>query len=143
MSIGTKIVKNTLLELGKVFLKLELSKQESAKLIRSLEGNETETIILQKIGKFWNQQDKFDRPDGLVVVTNHRLIFLSKVTTFLTKTDFLSFPFEFIEDLEVTKIMYISPAIRYKIQDKLYIFTFLSNAEEVRDAIARMKNASL
>ena len=122
-------------ELGKVLLKVELSKRESAKLIRSLGGNEKETVALQKIGKFWNQQNIFDRPDGLVVVTNQRLVFLSKVKTFTTRTDFLSFPFEFMKDIAVTQVMFVSPAIQFTTEGKLYMFTFLSNADEVLGAI--------
>jgi Bacterial PH domain len=122
-------------ELGKVLIKVELSKGESAKLIRTLGRDEKETILLQKQGKYWNQQNRFDRPDGLVVVTNHRLVFLSKVKTILTKTDFLSFPVELIKDLETTRVMLVSPAIRFKFEDKVYMFTFFSNATEVRERL--------
>jgi hypothetical protein len=80
-------------ELGKVLLKVELCKRASAKLVRSLGGTEKESVLVQKIGKYWNQQDVFDRPDGLIIITNYRLIFLSTVKTMLTRTDFLSFPF--------------------------------------------------
>lgn len=126
-------------ELGKVLLKVELSKRESARLIRSLGGNDKETIILQKIGKYWNQQRFSDRPDGLVVVTNHRLVFLSKVKTILTKIDFLSFPLEFLEDMEVTRVMLISPAIRFRVESTIHMFTFFSGAEEVLQAIEAAK----
>jgi len=122
-------------ELGQVLLKLELSKRESAKLIRSLGGEQEEKVILQKIGKYWNQQNFWDRPDGLVVVTNHRLAFLAKTDTLLTKTDFLSFPLELIKDLEATRVMLISPAIRFQVEGKTYVFTFLANAGQVVEAI--------
>jgi len=79
-------------ELGKVFIKLDLSKGESAKLIRTLGGDEKEMILLQKVGKYWNQQNRCDRPDGIVVITDQRLVFLSKLKSVLTETDFLSFP---------------------------------------------------
>ena len=65
-------------ELGKVFIKLDMSKNESANLIRTLGGDEKETILLQKVGKYWNQINRWDRPDGVVVVTTHRLVFLAK-----------------------------------------------------------------
>ena len=126
-------------EFGKVLLKTELSKRGSAKLIRSLGGDETEQIILQKIGKYWNQQNRLDRPDGLVIVTNFRLVFLAKVKTITTKTDSLSFPLEFIENLEITKMMFMSPAIRFHVEGKTYIFTFFSNAGEVFEVIENAK----
>ncbi len=122
-------------ELGKVLLKLELSKSESARLIRELHGSESETIRLQKVGKYWNERNPFDRPDGLVVVTNYRLVFLSKEKTLLTTTEYLSFPYEFIEDLETVRIMRISPAIRFKAEGKTYTFTFFTNAGEVVEAV--------
>jgi hypothetical protein len=125
-------------ELGQVFLKLELSKRGSAKLIRSLGDSESETIILQKIGKYWNQQNLLDRPDGLVVVTNHRLAFLAKTDTIFTKTDFLSFPLELIKGLETTRVMLISPAIRFQVEGKTYMFTFLANAGQVVEAIEKV-----
>lgn len=126
-------------EFGKVLLKTELSKRGSAKLIRSLGGGETEQIILQKIGKYWNQQNRLDRPDGLVIVTNFRLVFLAKVKTITTRTDSLSFPLEFIKNLEITKVMFTSPAIRFQVEGKTYMFTFFSNAGEVLEAIENAK----
>lgn len=122
-------------ELGKILIKVELSKGESAKLIRNLGGNEEETILLQKQGKYWNQINPLDRPDGLVVITNFRLIFLSKIETALTKTDFLSFPIEFIRNLETTRVMLMSPAVRFEFEGNIYIFTFFSNATEVCNAL--------
>jgi len=126
---------NASFELGKVLIKLELAKGESAKLIRTLGGQEKETILLQKQAKYWNQKSRFDRPDGLVVVTNHRLVFLSKVKTLATQTDFLSFPVELIKNLKTTRVMLVSPAIRFELDRKPYMFTFFSNAGEVRDAL--------
>jgi hypothetical protein len=126
-------------KLGMLVLKTELSKKESSKHISSLGGNEKEIIFLQKISKFWNQQNIFDRPDGLAVVTNYRFVFLSKVKTVLTVTDYLSFPYDVIQDIEVTKVMHISPAIRFKVDGKLYVFTFYSNANEVLEAINKAR----
>ncbi|MBM3303154.1 MAG: hypothetical protein FJY85_24815, partial [Deltaproteobacteria bacterium] len=82
-----------------------------------------------------NQQSIWDRPDGLVVVTNHRLAFLAKTDTLLTKTDFLSFPLEMIQGLGTTRVMFISPAIRFQVEGKTYMFTFLANAGQVVEAI--------
>jgi len=125
-------------ELGRVFLKLELSKRGSAKLVRSLGGGQEEKIILQKIGKYWNQQDFWDRPDGLVVVTDQRLAFLAKTDNILAKTDFLSFPLELIKGLETTRVMLISPAIRFRVEGKTYMFTFLANADQVVEAVEKV-----
>ena len=125
-------------ELGRVVLKtlreLDTAKAESPTLLRSLDGEDQERIILQKIGKYWNRK-WYDRPDGLVVVTNHRLVFLAKITTLLTTTDYLSFPSELIEELETTRVWLISSAIRFRVQGEEYVFTFLANANEVADAI--------
>lgn len=132
------LVGNVVFELGKVLLKAEASKKDSAKLVRSLGGEDTEEILLQKIGKYWNQQNIFDRPDGLVVITNYRLVFLCKQKTITTTTNFLSFPFELLEDLETTRIMGVSPAIRFRTGGKEYVFTFFLNASEV---LQTMENA--
>ncbi len=129
-------------ELGKVLLKLELSKRESARIIRALHGSETEAICLQKVGKYWNQRNPLDRPDGLVVVTNYRLVFLSKIKTLLTTTEYLSFPYEFIEDLEATRVALVSPAIRFKVEGRPYTFTFFANAGEVVKAVAKARGGT-
>lgn len=128
-----------LFELGKVLIKTELSKRESPHLLRQMGSHEKETVILQKIGKYWNQQKRLDRPDGLVVVTTHRLVFLTKVETLTTTTDFLSFPFEHIEALEQTRVWWIVPAIRFTVLDKPYMFTFFANVDEVIQAIQRAR----
>ena len=132
-------------ELGRVVLRtwreMDASKGESPKLPRSLDGEDQERIILQKIGKYWNRRSFFDKPDGLVVVTNHRMVFLSKITTIATTTDYLSFPIELIEGLETTRVWLISPAIRFRVQGDEYMFTFLTNAEEVTAAIRASKQS--
>ena len=122
-------------ELGKVLLKVELSKNASGDIIRSSGISEAETIVLQKMGKFWNQQNWLDRPDGLVLVTTHRLVFLSKVKSITTQTDFLSFPFGSIEHLRASRVMFVSPAIKFETEGKPFVFTFFSGAEDVRAAI--------
>jgi hypothetical protein len=125
-------------ELGKVLMKIEKSKDDSIKLIRSLEGDETEQILIQKIGKYWNLRNIFDRPDGLVIVTNYRLVFLPKQKTITTTTNFLSFPFDLMQNLEVTKVMGISPAIQFWVEGEKYTFTFFLNANEI---VTTVKNA--
>ena len=128
-------------KLGWVLLKTEVSKISSAKVLRQLADNDAELILLQKMGKFWNQQNFFDRPDGLVVVTNQRLVFLSKLKTLTTTTDFLSFPLELIEGLEATRVMFISPAISFRVAGLKYMFTFFRNAGEVVELINSGKQA--
>src|SRR5262245_26519169 len=127
----------TVFELGKVFLKVELSKQHSGEALRQLGGTGEERIVLQKIAKFWNQQNMWDRPDGLVVVTNFRLVFLSKVKSITARTDHLSFPFDTMEGLKTDRIMGMSPAIRFTAAGKPFVFTFLAGAQEVYDAVAQ------
>lgn len=122
-------------ELGKILLKIERSKSESATLIRTLGGSQQEIVVKQKIGKYWNTQNRWDRPDGLVVVTSHRLVFLTKLKTILTATDYLSFPLEMIENLEVTRIMLVSPAIRFRVNQATFTFTLFAGAKEVALAI--------
>lgn len=128
-------------KLGWVLLKTEVSKIGSAKVLRQLADNDQELILLQKIGKFWNQQNIWDRPDGLVIVTNQRLVFLSKLKTLTTTTEFLSFPLELIEDITATRVMFISPAIAFQVAGVKYMFTFFHNAAEVVDLVKSGKQA--
>jgi hypothetical protein len=128
-------------ELGKVLCKVQLSKGDSAQMIRTLGGREQEVILLQKIGKFWNQQKRLDRPDGLVVVTNHRFVFLSKVESITTTTEFLSFPLESIEEAAATRVMWISPAVRFKVAGRVYVFTFFANAQVVLSTLRQAQAA--
>ena len=130
-------------KLGWVLLKTEVSKISSAKVLRQLADNDAELILLQKMGKFWNQQNFFDRPDGLVVVTNQRLVFLSKLKTLTTTTDFLSFPLEMIEGIEATRVMFISPAIAFRVAGVKYMFTFFSNGGEVVELVNSGKQTLL
>jgi hypothetical protein len=122
-------------KLGKVMLKLELAKQHTGKILCEMSGEVQEKILLQKFGKFWNQQNRWDRPDGLVIVTSHRLAFLSQMKTITTTTDYLSFPFEVIESLEMTKVWGFVPAIRFNVSGRVFIFTFFSGAEEMVNLI--------
>jgi hypothetical protein len=121
-------------ELGKVVLSVQLSKRGSPKLLRKLGAGESETVLLQKIGKYWNQMNRWDRPDGLVVVTSHRFVFLTKVETMTTTTDFLSFPLEMIEGWEETTVWKITPAVRFRVEGKLYMFTLTMKSSEVTAA---------
>ena len=120
-------------ELGKVFLETELSKRESKQILR--EQGADERIVFQRIGKFWNQQNMWDRPDGLVVVTTHRLAFLSKVQSFTATTEFLSFPFADMAKLRATRVWGITPAIRFEAAGKTFVFTLLSPARDMVQAI--------
>lgn len=136
-----KEISDFVFEFGKILLKVEISKSKSTEIIRELSGDEKEEIILQKIGKFWNQKDIFDRPDGLVIITNERFVFLSKAETILTQTEFLSFPLEFMNNYEMTKVMWISPAIKFEVNNQLFMFTFFSNSKEIFEAITLAKTA--
>jgi hypothetical protein len=40
-----------------------------------------------------------------------------------------------MKDIAATQVMLVSPAIQFVAAGKLYVFTFLSNAEEVLGAI--------
>ena len=106
------MIQAIIFEPGEVLLRTELSKGESAAVIRSHGHLESESIIQQKIGKYWNRQNWLDRPDGVVVVTNRRFAFLAKVKPITTTTDFLSFPLELIKNARVTRVMFISPGDR-------------------------------
>jgi hypothetical protein len=64
-----------------------------------------ERVVLEKIAKHWNQQSRFDRPDGRVVVTNRRFIFLSGFSRRAAQAGSLSFPLERLEKLAVTRVM--------------------------------------
>lgn len=123
--------------MGKVVLQLEVSKRSSPKLLRKLGAGETETVLLQKIGKYWNEANRGDRPDGLVVVTTHRFAFLTKVETITTTTDFLSFPLDMIENWEEKRIWMTVPAVRFIVSGKPYTFTLLSNSREVTQAVRK------
>lgn len=129
-------------ELGKVLLKVELSKFETKDLLRAQRGAAGETIALQKIGKFWNQQNMWDRPDGLVVVTTHRLVFLAKEQAVTATTEFLSFPFASMANLKAARVMGISPAVQFETGGKPYVFTLLSGADEVVAAIQQQRAAA-
>lgn len=130
-------------KLGKVVYKVirdvEASKDDSTKLIQDLGGLSGEKILLQKIAKFWNQQDRWDRPDGLVIVTSHRLVFLAKMKTVASTTDYLSFPLGLIDELEATTVSWVSPAIAFHVNSTKYMFTFFAGSDEVVDAIRSAK----
>jgi hypothetical protein len=129
-------------ELGKVLLKTEWSKFESDDVLKAQGGAANERIVLQRIGKFWNQQNMFDRPDGLVVVTTHRLAFLAKEQAITATTDFLSFPFETMSALRTKRVMGVSPAVEFVAGGKHFVFTLLSPAEDVVGAITQQKRAA-
>ncbi len=124
-----------LFECGKVLLKMDRSKAESATLIRALDGPEEEQILQQRIAKFWNQRSRRDRPDGLLLVTNHRVVFLTKQETVVTTTNFLSFPLELVEDLAPSRVWGFVPAVRFRVQGVPFVFTLLTGAESMFRAI--------
>ncbi len=122
-------------ELGQVLLKTQLSKAETPEELKSRGGAVDERVVHQQIGKFWNQRNWFDRPDGLIVVTNYRLAFLSKLETITTTTSFLSFPYANIENLRTDRVWWVSPAIRFETEGEPYVFTLFSGADALKSAI--------
>lgn len=131
------MTKRSVFELGKILLKTQLREIESAENTASSDERKGETIILQKTGKFWNRQNVWDRPDGLVVVTNYRLAFIPEAESFTT--GFLSFPFELIENLRATRVMFVSPGVSFEVAGEPYVFTFFFGARGVVKAIERHK----
>jgi len=130
-------------EIGKVFLKLELAKGESADKLKGMGGRVDERIVLQKIGKFWNQQNMWDRPDGLVVVTTHRFVFLSKLKSVTVTTDYMSVPFADMSNLHTKRVMGISPCVAFTAAGRPLEFTLLAGADEVLAAMqAQMRAAA-
>lgn len=126
-----------LFEIGKVLLKTHLDKASTHEEMAHRDGVRDEQIVLQKIAKYWNQQNWFDRPDGLVVVTTHRVAFLAKIKSVTVTTDFLSFPFETIGNVQKARVMLVSPAVRFEAAGKEYVFTLLSGSQTVYDAIVQ------
>lgn len=135
------ILAETAFELGKVLLKVELSKHETGDILRAEHGDCSERILLQRIGKFWNQQNAFDRPDGLVVVTDRRLAFLAKVKSATARTDFLSFPFAAVCGLKAVRVMGISPAIEFMAAGRRFVFTLFDGSAEIVAAIEGQRAA--
>ena len=131
-------------EIGKVYLKLQIDKGESAEKLRGMGGARVdERVVLQKIGKFWNQQNMWDRPDGLVVVTTHRFVFLSKLKSVTVTTDYLSVPFADMTNLHTKRVMGISPCVAFTAAGRPLEFTLLAGADEVLTAMqAQMRAAA-
>jgi len=122
-------------KLGEVYFKLEHAKRASQGALRLLGGGESEVIVAQKIGKFWNQENMWDRPDGLVVITTHRFVFLSKLKSVTVTTEFMSVPYAELTNVRTTRVMGLSPAVQFDAGGKTLTFTLLSGAEEVVAAI--------
>ena len=131
------MIEQSVFELGTIILKTQLWEIKPAEVVASSDERKDETIILQKMGKFWNQQSVWNRPDGLVVVTNYRLAFLPEPQ--LSSTQFLSFPFELIENLRTTRVMFISPGVSFEVAGIRYVFTFFFGARHVVKAVEMHK----
>jgi PH (Pleckstrin Homology) domain-containing protein len=129
-------VTEAVFEIGKILLKVNLDKSHTARVLSAKAGVADERILLQKVAKFWNQQNRWDRPDGLLVVTTHRLVFLSKLKAITTTTDFLSIPLELIGNIRKTRVMMMSPAIEFEAEDQKFVFTLFAGAQEILDALA-------
>jgi hypothetical protein len=129
-------------KLGEVYFKLEYAKRQSAGALRMLGGGENERIVLQKIGKYWNQENIWDRPDGLVVITSHRFVFLAKLKSVAATTDFISVPYAQLRNLRTTRVMGISPAVTFEADAKTLTFTLLSGAAEAAAAMESARTAA-
>jgi hypothetical protein len=129
-------------ELGKVLLKVEWSKFETDDVLKAQSAGAGERIVLQRIGKFWNQQNIFDRPDGLVVVTTHRFAFLAKEQAITATTDFLSVPFAEMSNVKTTRVMGVTPAVCFDASGKHFVFTLFAGADDVAGAILQQRRAA-
>lgn len=96
-----------------------------------------EIILLRKIVKFWNQQDWSDRPDGHLIVTNRHLVFVRVGQAAAS----LSFPLAALENLRTSRVLLISPAIRFEVGCQPYVFTFLWNASAVLKTISSVRQS--
>ena len=94
-----------------------------------------EVILLRKIAKFWNHWS--DRPDGHLLVTNRRLIFVQQGQAVPS----LCFPLAALENLRTSRVLWISPAIRFEVARQPYIFTFLWNASAVLKTISSARQS--
>lgn len=121
---------------------LEAAQQErrAAEGVPSPVDGEAEVVLLEKVAKYWNQES-LDRPDGRVMVTNRRLVFLAGSLVTGGKES-LSFPLESIENLRIRRVMLVSPAIEFEAAGRKYVFTFFAGARRVADAINSARRLS-
>lgn len=77
-------------------------------------------ILHQQLAKFWNQQDRWDRPDGTLVLTPEYLIFNTPY-----QPQRLCFPLQQITALQITRVWKIVPALRFQFNQQVFIFTGL------------------
>jgi hypothetical protein len=129
-------------KLGEVYFKLEHAKRQSAGALLRLGGADNERIVLQKIGKYWNQENMWDRPDGLVVITSHRFVFLAKLKSVAATTEFISVPYAHLRNLRTTRVMGMSPAVAFEADAKTLTFTLLAGAAEAAAAMERARKAA-
>ena len=129
-------------ELGKVLLETELSKHENKRPAarawragRRAHRAATDRQVLES-ATMW------DRPDGLVVVTTHRLAFLANVSSFTATTEFLSFPLATMANLRAGRVMGLTPAVQFETGGKAFVFTLLAGADEVAAAIQQQRAAA-
>lgn len=89
-----------------------------------------ERVRHQQLAKFWNQQDRWNRPDGTVTVTNQRFIFATA-----GQPQWFSIPLAQIEALEAIRVWKIVPALRFQVEGRVYIFTFLTGTHTIMATI--------
>jgi hypothetical protein len=94
-----------------------------------------ETVLLRKISKYWNQQDRWNRPDGTLVITPHRLFFRSHPPTLSVDV-----PLDQIEHIELARVWGVVPALRLHLRETVHVFTFLFGARSVLEAIKRARD---
>lgn len=95
-------------------------------------GSEGERVALRKKAKYWNQEDRWDRPDGELWVTDRHLVFRATVPT---RSPFLSLRLGSIENLEAARVWGIVPAVRFQAANKAYVFTLIWGAGSTIQAI--------
>ena len=95
---------------------------------------QAETIILRKISKYWSQREVFARPDGTLILTTSRLVFLAGVRV-PSKIELLSFPLAEIKNVRARRVWVVSPAIEFETGGENFIFTFFAGARRMVNAI--------
>ena len=89
-----------------------------------------EILLHQQLGKFWNQQDRWNRPDGTVVVSNQRFLFAPT-----GQPQWFSIPLAQIEALQAIRVWKLIPAIRFQVKGVVFIFTFLTSTHTIMATI--------
>ena len=84
--------------------------------------------------KYWNQLDRWDRPDGELLAGEQHLVFRATVPT---RIPFVEVPFRAIQKLTSARVWGFVPAVRIETSEETYLFTLLRRAGPVVEAIRR------